>query len=108
MKRFLCHQHAYQYEKDKPILLAKEDKCTICRWEARPYTFKDLVRHLEDVVANMRFAAEDEHYDPFGYTYTKDLEKTFELWAKMIHPSYRKNFFDRMKKLMAEMEIPKP
>ena len=54
------------------------------------------------VAADLRFAAQDENYDPFGYTFVDNVEAIFEIWSGMIHENYRKNCHERMKKQIEE------
>jgi hypothetical protein len=96
MKRFLCSKHSHHI-KDKPIQLSTE-KCSICRWGNRPWTLKDLAIELENVSAAMRFAHDDEYYDPFGYTYVQPLQDVVKAFINMMHPDYRKNFLEELNK----------
>ena len=99
MKRYLCPSHSHKLaDKTKSILLSTE-KCSICRWDKRPHTLKDLARELEYISEAMRFAAEDESYDPFGYTWSKPFEDLVVEYVKMIHVDYRKSFLERLKEL---------
>lgn len=91
-KRFLCPIHSYRL-KTKPVILSKE-KCSICRWEKRPWTLKDVAVELRNVADDMEFAHNDEYYDPHGITFLSSFEEVVKGFLKSIHPHYRKNFLN--------------
>lgn len=90
MKRFLCPKHSHLL-KTKPTMLSTTE-CTMCRWENRPMTLKDLARQLEDVAYSMRLAYEDEYYDPHGITWSYPFQDIIKDYLSMIHQDYRDNF----------------
>lgn len=96
MKRFLCSKHSYHIkDKKRSIQLSTED-CSVCRWENRPWTLKDVATELENVASAMRYAHDDPDYDPFGITFIQPLQIVLKGLLKSIAPSYRKNFLEEL------------
>lgn len=89
MKRFLCPSHAHKL-KSKPVSLSTE-KCSICRWENRPWTFGDFAVEMENIAYTFRLCQDDPYYDPHGISYGKEMTDLIKNWIKGIHPDYRKN-----------------
>jgi hypothetical protein len=96
MKRYLCPNHAHLLTgKHKTIQLSSEH-CTVCKWQNRPYTLKDFSAELKEISERMQFAADDETYDPFGFTYAQQFDNIIIEWYKSIHPSYMKTSIDKL------------
>lgn len=92
MKRSLCSNHMYHLKTEGKTATLNQTSCSICRWNDRPLTLKDMARQLEWIAESMRIAHEDPYYDPFGFTYVGDLEKTLNRFYNTMHIDYRDNF----------------
>lgn len=104
MKRFLCQSHGHHLAKCHTrwgVFPGTTATCTICRWEARPWTLGDFASELRDISENMAFCQQDEYYDPHGITYAQQFCNVMRQWVKMIHPAYAKNL---MKELNEEYQ----
>lgn len=101
MKRFLCPQHSHhlvRIRKDhKPIQLSTE-KCSICRWEKRPWTLKDVAVELRHLAESLEMCHSDPYYDPFGVSFMGHFEEIVRGFLKSIHPGYRDNFLKGLTK----------
>lgn len=96
MKRFLCPQHSHQLKaKTRPVQLSS-DECSICRWENRPWTLKDIAVELEIVADSMKFAHDNPEYDPHGVTFLEAFAETIKGFLKSTHPDYKKMFLDQI------------
>ncbi len=98
MKRFLCPQHSHHLKEKIRSIQLSTSECSICRWEGRPLTLKDVAAELENVVVSMRVAYDDPYYDPFGVTFVKPLQIVVKAFLNSIHESYRKNFLEELNK----------
>ena len=97
MKHNLCYKHAYHKKnKTRPIQLTDEAECSICRWDKRPDTKKDIARKLEDTAYSMRHAFDNPNYDPFGFSYAPDMENIILGWIKAINEPYKKQLVDKI------------
>ncbi len=65
---------------------------------------KDVAVELKYIAESMEICFEDEHYDPFGYSFIGPFEEVIIGFLKSIHPGYRDNFLkvinDEFKKLI--------
>lgn len=95
MKRYLCSKHIHHLKNENKSVVLSQDKCSICRWEKRPLTLKDMARNLEGIAESMRIAYEDPYYDPFGITY-RTIFPLMNKFLKSCHVAYRKQFVDEI------------
>jgi hypothetical protein len=91
-KRYLCPQHIHHLKTQGKSIELSTEKCSVCRWEKRPWTLKDFAVEFKNISENLLFAHDNPDYDPFGITFMGDIEKTVKGFIKSIHPDYRKNF----------------
>jgi len=101
MKRELCDKH-YHHAKLKSANIIKDNpKCSICRWENRPWTLKDFATEFRNIADSLEICHDNPYYDPFGITFSKDIEDTVINFLNSIHPDYRKIMLDKINKSVA-------
>lgn len=97
MKRYLCPQHIHHLKTEGKSIQLSTEKCSICRWQKRPLSLKDMARELENIAWNLRFVHDEPDYDPFGFTYVGPLEKILNRFYNNMHPDYREGFIKSIK-----------
>lgn len=97
MKRFLCPKHIHHLKTEGKSIELSTEKCTICRWENRPWTLADLAYELEGLAYTLRMVHDSPGYDPHGISYGRDMNNLVLTWMRMIHPDYRKQLLNEIK-----------
>ena len=94
MKRYLCPIHAHHL-KEKPVSLSS-DKCSICRWENRRWTLKDIAVKLQNISCSLLEAHNDPYFDPHGITYLDDFKEVIIGFINLMAPHYKKVFLEEI------------
>lgn len=100
--RYLCCGHTYVTRinatlLNKPIVLSDTDRCSICRWEARPWTLKDVAVELRNIADAMEQAYIDPYSDPFGLTYSRPLIDAMKGLMDRTNSAYLETFLELIK-----------
>jgi hypothetical protein len=98
MKRFLCSEHSHKIKDTKKPISFSDKECSFCRYENRPWTIKDIAVSLENAAISMKYAFDDPHSDPFGFSFLPELEEAMVAFLKVIESSYRDRLLEKFNK----------